>query len=156
MPSTNLAETGHFVNVIPPIDVTGGVAGDRFSMKGYKHATILLSVGVSAAAFTKIFVRSCSAATAGTATDIPYRLYAEETDAGDTLGAGESVAATGRTPSANNNILYVIELDSRELVDGQPWVEVAVTNGSNSVIASCIAILTGSRYAPNLSGTAIA
>jgi hypothetical protein len=151
-----IAEVGHIVNVIPPVDVTGGATGDRFSMARWTHASIIIQIGVSAAAFTKIILRECDAASGGTATDIAYKLYSEETAAGDTLGAKESVAATGKTPSANNSIMYVIELDARSLSDGFPWVEVALTNGSNSVIASCVAILSGGRYANAESETVIA
>lgn len=156
MQGINVAEMGHVVNIVPPVDITGGVTGDRFSMENYAHATILVQVGVSAAAWTKIILRECDAETSGTATDIAFNLYAEETAAGDTLGAREAVAATGRTPSANNSIMYVIELDARQLSDGFKWVELALTNGSNSVIASAVAILSGSRYGQTLSPTAIA
>ena len=150
------AEAGHVVNILPAIDITGGVTGDRFRMKNYAHATIILSVGVSAAAFTKIIVNECNAATSGTATAIPFKLYAEETDAGDTLGPREDVAAAGRTPSANNNIMYVIEIDASELSEGFEWIELSLTNGVNSVIASAVAILSGARYACDQSPTAIA
>ena len=125
-------------------------------MKGHKHATIIIQGGVSAAAWTKIIVRACTLQAGGTATDIPYRLYVEETDAGDTLAPVEYVAATGRTPTANNNVLYVIELDARELPDGKPWVEVALTNTANSVIASCLVILSGGRYGSSASPTVLA
>lgn len=150
------AEQGHIVNVIPPIDITGGVTGDRFSMRNYKHATIIFQVGVSAAAFTKIIVKNCTAATGGTATAIAHAIYKEETDSGDTLGARTAVAAAGTTPSANDNIFYVIELDSDELTDGYPWVEVSATNGANSVIGSCVAILSGARSGQEQSPTEIA
>lgn len=156
MPGINIAEMGHVVNVIPPVDITGGVTGDRFSMENYSHATIVVQVGVSASAFTKIIVRECDAATAGTATDIAFAVYKEETALGDTLAGRVAVAATGVTPSANDNIFYVIELDARELTDGFQWIELALTNGSNSVIASAIAILSGSRFANDQSATAIA
>lgn len=151
-----LAEQGHIVNVIPPIDITGGVNGDRFNLRNYKHATIIVQIGVSAAAFTKIIVRECNAASSGTATDIAFKLRSEETDSGDTLGAVEAVAAAGKTPSANNNIFYVIEIDAEELTEGFDWIEVALTNGVNSVIASAVAILTGARYQEALTKTAIA
>lgn len=151
-----LAEQGHFVNVLPPVDITGGVAGDRFSMKNYGHASIVVQVGVSAAAFTKIIVKECNAASSGTANAIAYRLAAEETAGGDTLGDFEAVAAAGRTPSANDNIMYVIEIDADELTEGYEWIEVSFTNGSNSVIASCVAILTGARYQEAQTRTAIA
>jgi hypothetical protein len=152
-----IAEQAHVVNVIPPIDITGGKAGDRFSLAKWQHATIIVQIGVSAAAFTKILVNACTAATGGSSAAIAYRLYSEETDAGDTLGAKEEVAATGKTPSANNNIMYVIEIDATELPDGSPWIELSLTNTSNSVIASAVAILTGARYAGAADGnTAIA
>lgn len=157
MQGITLAEAGHFVNVLPPIDINGGATGDRFTMKNYSHATIVVQIGVSAAAATKIIVKNCTAAESGTATAIAYNVYKEETAAGDTLGARTAVAAAGLTPSANDTIMYVIEIDGRELTDGYPWVELSITNASgNSVIASAIAILTGSRYAVDQSPTALA
>lgn len=150
------AEMGHIVNVIPPKDINGGAVGDRFSMKNYSHASIIVQVGVSAAAFTKILVNACTAATGGTSTAIGYKLAAEETALGDTLGDFEAVAATGKTPSGNDNIFYVIELDDFELPEDSPWVEVVLSNGSNSVIASAVAVLSGARYANAQTQTAIA
>ena len=156
MPVATQVEHCHYVNILPPIDITGGVTGDRFHMRNHKKAQIIVQIGVSAAAFTKIIVNSCDAATSGTATAIPFSYYAEETAAGDTLGTRTAVAAAGITPDAANGIFYVIELDVTELVDGDEWVELSLTNGTNSVIASAIAILSGSRYAGDLSATAIA
>lgn len=156
MQGINLAERGHIVNVIPPIDITGGKNGDRFHLKNHGKATIIVQIGVSAAAFTKIIMREADAATGGNTTDIAFAVYKEETALGDTLGARTAVAATGVTPSANDTIFYVIDIDARELTDGFEWLEVALTNASaNSVIASVVAILTGSRYAGDLSATAI-
>ena len=151
-----LAEEGHIVNILPPVDITGGAAGDRFKMSKFGHATIIVQVGVSAAAFTKILLNSCSAATSGTVTAIPFRLAKEETANGDTLSAFEDVTAAGYTPHANNGIFYVIEVDASELIDGQPWVELSLTNGTNSVIASAVAVLTGARYQGSANATAIA
>lgn len=151
-----LSEVGHIVNALPPIDITGGATADRFHMKHHSHATIIVQIGVSAAAFTKIILRECNAASGGTATDIAYSLRSEETAAGDTLGAVEAVAATGKTPSANNSIFYVIEVDAQQLTSGYEWLEVALTNTTNSVIASVVAILTGARYQEALTKTAIA
>jgi hypothetical protein len=155
MQGVNIAEQFHVVNILPPVDITGGVTGDRFTLKNYAHATIIVQVGVSAAAWTKIILRECTAATGGTATDRAFNIYKEETDAGDTLGARTEVAAAGLTPSANNNIMYVIEIDARELTDGYPWLELALTNGANSVIASAVAVLSGARYSSDQSATAI-
>ena len=156
MQGFNIAEMGHVVNVIPSIDITGGKKGDIFSMKNYAHATIIIQVGVSVAAFTKILVNECSAFDGSDRQAIAYSIYKEETALGDTLGARTAVALAGLTPSANDTIFYVIELDARELSDARQFVEIELTNASgNSVIASVVAILSGSRYGGDQSATAI-
>jgi hypothetical protein len=148
-------EDGHIVNILPPVDITGGKQGDRFSMANYGHASIIVQVGVSAAAFTKIILNACTADTGGVATAIPYTLYPQETALGDVVGAKESVAATGRTPSANDGIFYIIELDARELPEDSKWVELSLTNTANACLASAIAILSAARYGQRSSPTTI-
>ena len=152
----NLAERGHIVNILSPIDITGGKTGDVFSMAKYSHATIIVQIGVSAAAFTKILVNECTDFAGAGATAIAFNVYKEETAAGDTLGARTAVAAAGLTPSANDTIMYVIELDASELTEDSHFVQLSLTNTTNSVIASAVAILTGARYAEEQSPTAIA
>lgn len=148
MQGTVIAEQLHIVNILPPVDITGGATSQAFSMKNAAHATILLLVGVSAAAWTKILVEQCTAADGTGAAAIPFNMYAQETAGAshDTLAAREAVAAGGRTPVAADNIFYVIEIDARELSDGFPYLRLHLTNGSNSVIASAVAILSGLRY----------
>lgn len=155
MAGINLAEQAHFVNVLPPKDITGGATGQVFRLSGYAHATIIVQVGVSAAAFTKIIVNQANTIGGGAAAAIPYRMYVEETAAGDTLATREAVAAAGRTPSANDNIMYIIEIDAADLAAGFHFVQLSLTNTANAVLASALAILTGGRYVGDLSGTAI-
>ena len=152
----NLAEAGHIVNILPPIDITGGVLGDRFSMANHARATIIVQIGVSAAAFTKIIINEANAATSGTAQAIAFNVYKEETAAGDTLGARTAVAAAGVTPNAADTIFYVIDIDARELTDGFNFIELSLTNGVNAVLASAVAILTGSRHASAESASVLA
>jgi hypothetical protein len=149
-----LSEEGHFVNILSPVDITGGKVCQAFSMARYQHASILVQVGVSAAAFTKIIVSAGTATAAvGTAvagaTAIPFNIYKQETggEAHDVLGARTAVAAAGYTPTANDGVFYVIEIDGNELPDGSPYVQLSLTNGTNSVIGSAVAILSGARYA---------
>jgi hypothetical protein len=157
MQGMNMAEMAHVVNVLPPQDINGGAVGDRFHMKKHRKASIIIAIGASAAAFTKILVNECDAASAGNSNAIAFNVYKEETAAGDTLGARTAVAAAGLTPSANDNIFYVIDLDARELTDGFPFVEVQLTNASgNSVLASVVAVLTGARYAHDQNETVLA
>lgn len=150
MAGINIAESCHVVNILPPIDITGGAFSDVFSMENYAHATIIIQAGVTAAAWTKIIVNECIDATGhvGTAVAIAHYIYKEETDSGDTLGVRTAALAAGETPSANDNIFYVIELNASELSDGYPWVELSLTNGANANLVSAVAILSGARYAP--------
>jgi hypothetical protein len=157
MQGFNIAEQGHVVNILPPIDISGGANCDVFSMENYGHATIIVQVGVSAAAFTSIVVKECTSVAAAGATAIAFSYYKEETAAGDTLSTKQAATTSGITPSANDTIMYVIELDARELSDGYGFVQVVLANTSpNSVIASAVAILSGARYANPASATAIA
>lgn len=156
MRGLTLAEDTHVVNVLPPVDISGGKTGDVFTMEGHAHATLLLQVGVSAAAFTKILVNACSDFAGTGAEAIPFAYYAEEDSAGDVLGTRQAATAAGVTPSANDNIFYVIELDAAELPADKPFVQLQLTNGVNSVIASAVAVLSGARYAGEASATAIA
>jgi hypothetical protein len=143
-----IAEEGHVVNILAPVDITGGVTAQRFSMTLYRHASILIQVGVSAAAFTDIVLKQCQKSDGTGAVAIPFSIYAQETAGAshDVLGARTAVTAAGYHPSANDGIFYVIELDASELSDGYPWVELSFTNGANSVIASAVAVLSGVRY----------
>lgn len=150
------AQEGHIVNALPPIDISSGKFSDVWSMRKHAHATIIVQVGVSAAAFTKIILNACDDFVPTTRTAIAYTLFSEETAAGDTLAAKEAVLAAGKTPSAADTIMYVIEIDASDLPDGSPNLEVSLTNGVNSVIASVAVILSGSRFAEDLSATAIA
>lgn len=158
MQGINIAEQGHVVNVLPPINIAGGKTGDRFKMNNYGHATIIVQLGVSASAPTSITLKAADAASAGNTADIGFDYYAETTAAGDTLSGKTTVDTNGLTTvTANDNTMYVIEIDAAGLPEGKPWVEIALNNASgNSVIASAVAILSGSRYANDQSDTAIA
>jgi len=156
-----IAEQGHIVNILPPVDVTGGKKAQAVSMKNYQHATIILQVGVSAAAVTAILLQAGSA-TAAIGSDVannvalPFSYYAQVTAGADkdVLSARTSVASTGITaPSANDGIFYVIEVDANELPDGKPYLQLLITNGANSVIGSAVCILSGARFAEAQSPT---
>jgi hypothetical protein len=157
------AEQEHVVNILPPVDITGGKTSQAFSMAKHGHATIIVQIGVSAAAFTKIILQAGTATAAvgavvAGAAALAFSLYSQETAGADqdVLGARAAVAAAGYTPTANDGVFYVIELDASELPDGSPWVQLSLTNGVNSVIASAVAILSGERYAGSQSATATA
>ena len=146
MRGMHLAEAAHIVNIIPPIDISGGKTGDIFSMENFEHATIIVQIGVSAAAFTAILVNACSDFSATGATAIPFKYFMETTAAGDTLTDVQAALAAGVEPTANNDVFYVIELDAASLPEDKHFVQLSLTNGVNSVIASAVAVLSGPRY----------
>lgn len=146
----NVSEAGHIINLIPPVDGNAGapVSAQGFSMKGYEHASIIIQLGVTAAAPTSILLYASTAASAGTRTALPFRYYAQTTagKSNDVLAGPTTVAATGITSvSAADGIFYVIEVDAAELPDGSPYLQLDLTNPASSCLNSAVAILSGGR-----------
>lgn len=148
----NVSEAGHVVNLIPPVDGNAGapVSAQGFSMKKHAHASILIQLGVTAAAPTSIILVSSTAVTGGTTTQLAFRYYSQTTAGKDKdVLSGPFVVADASvgipSPSANDGIFYVIEIDSAELPDGQPYLQLQVTNPSSSVLIAASAILSGGR-----------
>jgi hypothetical protein len=149
-----VAESGHVVNALPPVDITGGTTTQAVKMDIAGHVSFLVQIGASAAAPGLITAQAGSATAAvgsavtGAAT-LPFRVYKQETAGAshDTLDTGTDVPATGFQPAATDGIFYVIEIDADALPAGKPYVQLALANTTNSVIASVVAILSGLRYA---------
>jgi hypothetical protein len=161
MRGTFLAQQGHIANVIDPVDFTGGKTGRWMALKAYEHITFILSIGVSAAAPTAILLKAAQDASGTGAVAIPINaFFASETAGVDKLGPKQSLAATGYTTiSANDGIFYVIEVDAADVLaaagagESFDYVTINVTNGANSVIASCVAVLSGARFGGDQSPT---
>lgn len=161
----NCSEAGHIINVIPPVDGNAGapVTNQRFSMKGYDHASIIIQLGVTGGTPTSILLSACTAATGGTATHIGFRYYSQTTAgaSNDVLSAPTVVAATGiTTVTTNDNTFYVIEIDSPELdavvnAGGaeSPYLQVEITMPASSNLVSCVAILSAGRQQYQSSAT---
>lgn len=112
-------------------------------------------MGVSAAAATKILVNACTDAAGTSPTAIPFDIFSCESANADVTSGRTAVAAAGYTPSNADGIFYVIELDASQLPQGSPYVQLQITNGVNSVIASAVAILSGGRYINDQSATVL-
>ena len=158
-----LPQDGHLVQLFEPADHTGAENSLVFRMKEYNHATVIISYGATPAADGVITVESCSAIGAGgTNTAIPITYYKCILDfegaLGDVLGAATSpvLAATGMIPTATANTMYVIELESAQLIQGHVGFRVCQANPTGASIMSGIAILSGSRYGQDQSRTVIA
>ena len=142
----NIPEEAHVVNILPPVDINGGaVDSDYFSLKDYARAQILITLGVTGAA-TTITVEENTDNSGTGATAIPFAYYAEETDAGDTLGDRTAATTSGFAASTNDNIMYLIDITAEELSDGSPWLNIHLTDPSAATLVSAVAVLTGARY----------
>lgn len=148
-----IAEDTHVVNVLPPVDITGGAKSQAVKLANHGHVSFAVQIGVSAAAPGAVTVVAGSATAAvgadvTGATAIAFKVYKQETAgaANDVLGTKVAATTAGFTPAATDGIFYVIEVDADDLPSGKPYVQLVLANTTNSVIASAIAILSGGRY----------
>lgn len=151
-----LAQSGHAVLALAPVDVTGGKKTAAVNLANYSHLSALIGIGVSAAAAGLITVEACTAQDGTGATAIPFNVFKSETAAGDVLGPLVAVPATGLQPPATDGIFYVIELDSAQLPAGSSYVRIGIADTANSVIATVFFVLSGARYAGDQSPTVLA
>ena len=149
------AQDGHWVPLVSPVDETGGKTSNAFSMAMWAHASILVAIGVSAAAPGAVTLNACSNAAGAGATPIPFNVFKCETQNGDVLGAKTAVTATGFVPAAVDNIFYVIEVDAQQLPQGLPYLQLAEADATNSVINSAFALLSGGRQISDQSATVL-
>ena len=151
-----IGEAGHVVNILPPIDLNGGVVNsDVFSMRNYNHASIIISQGVIAGAST-VTLEECDDFVPTNTTAIAFAAYKEETADGDTLGPRVAVPATGLVMTTNNNTFYVIEVDGQELSDGRPALRLVFSDPAAGAIVGAVAVLSRARFGEVESQTEIA
>lgn len=155
----NLAETCHFVHLIPPQSDANGDTGACFSMKKWAHATIVVLMGATDADGGNITVQKCTAINGAGATDFAFEYYACEDAGGDVLSATPTrvTAATGidAAPAGVNNIMYVLEVDAAELGTSYPFVRLVLSSPGGANLIAAIAILSGGRDARPASPTVL-
>lgn len=157
MKGINIAEQLHVVNILPPQDVDTGKTSDVFSLANHAHATIIVTCGSTHADAGNITIEECDDFTPTNDTAIPFTYYEETTAGGDTLSAKKTAAAdTGIDVSANDNTIYVIEIDASQLSAGYPNLVLKWSDPGGATYGSAVAILSGSRYAGSENATAIA
>ena len=150
----NIAEEAHVVNILPAVDINSGDTSDYFSLKYYRHASIVITAGVTGGASTVTVEESDNNAGNDT-TAIAFDYYAETTDAGDTLGDRTAATTSGFAMSTNDNVTYIIEIDADQLTDGYPYLVVKFSNPSGATYVNASAILTEPRYSQENTPTAI-
>lgn len=138
-----LAEEGHFVNVVPPVDINGaGATGDRFTMAKHRQVAIILTLGVTGAG-VDVTLTAADAFSGGNTEDIGFSYYAEEDANGDVLGDRTTVDAAGFTTATADDIVYVIEVREDELPEDKPILQLNLSDPGAATVVSAVAVLTG-------------
>lgn len=163
----NVSEGGHVAVLLPPQSISADSSATpinpAFSMKNYKHASILIIPGAEATQdATTLLVYICSTAAGATPVAIPFNYYFQALGGAgnDVLSAINNAPATGLVLAAGNfpaNGLIVIEIDSDELEGATGGVlnaslgvdsYIGIGLGSPTAIdyASVVVILSGPRF----------
>ena len=128
------------------------------NMENWNHVDFAIYLGVDPLAASVITVESCSnwttlAGAPTTATKIPFQYYrrlATQLTMGNDVDSEiqtVSVAATGLVPTAGvPNIMYIIPLDSSQLISGHIGFRLYFVNAAAGSLCTVVAICTGPRY----------
>lgn len=126
-------------------------ASDVVNMANFEKAVFLLHQcknATSTAGTASVKPQAVSSVAASNAEDLPFKYTKKVTGADDTMGAVTSVAAgSSFTTTANEDTIYVIEVDARDLPATKQYVQLKLTEVVNApVIGSVICLLVGYRY----------
>jgi len=148
-----VAEQGHVVSMVSPVDVTVATSSEVISMENWSHVTFICMKGAGSSA--TIQLEECTSfAGAGAATRI-FSYAREATAAGDTLSALTIATTAGIALTTASGVLLVIEVDADELTDGYPYLRLKCADPGTSSLQAWVAILSGGRYQEDITATAI-
>ncbi len=141
-----IAEEGHIVNMLPPIDVTAGAQTSLYvNLENYAHASIIVTMGIVT---NDTLIKMYESKDNGGAVKefIGFDYYIETTAAGDTLATRATVASTGFQTGTNNATTFAIEIDASELTADYKYLAI-LTDAPGNALISVLGVLSGSRYA---------
>ena len=149
-----VAEQGHVVQLLAPQSQTAALTSDVFSMENWAHASIIVLGGAGSAC--TVTVSEADNFTPDNAATKTFNYAVEATAAGDVLDAALQAATTaGVGIGTATGTILVIEIDNDELSDGYPCVQINVSDPGTSKLISAHALLSGARYAEDITSTVI-
>lgn len=164
----NIAEGGHVAQLLPPQNITGASSAapinPAFSMKNYKHASILILFGAEATQdATTLLLYLCTSAAGGSPIAIPFNYYFQAAGGAgnDVLSSIQNATAAGVVLSASNappNGMIVIEIDANELeaatggalsnsLGVDSYIGVGLGAPAAADFAAVVVVLSGARFA---------
>ncbi len=152
MASSSFLETSHVVHCAPSGIIAanedifnGDPTTDIISMKNAGSCVFVIVKNAGAVGTATITIESCDDTSASTATAIAYTYRAITTT--DTQGAVTAATSAGFTTATTANMIYVIEVNARDLVDGDSYVRMVCTEVANAEVDGAIfSFLTDLRY----------
>ena len=164
-----VAQDAHVCLVIAPVSAGAAVAGKRFNLASWAHASVLLGLGAAGGPIGAITVNVYAAETGGAGVAIPYRLFKAEnaTAPFDVLALNSATndgnfpqVAAGYTPGSDvANASYLIEIDAADLLAAAngTYVEIDIAVGSLGTtpqLMAAYAILSGGRQTGDTTASA--
>ena len=169
-----LAEEKKVVLVVSDLNLATGATQvtKGINMKGYHHATFLISFGTIGS--DNVTLRATSgAADLAVTSDLPFKYaYGASTcifaGAGTTPAAGADVlaaettvvAATGlvvlQATYSNHMLLVEVDASIMDIANGEEWLSLEFTDGGSATGLVTIFAILEPRYTGNLSATALA
>ena len=135
-----------------------GIDADSINTKCCTHVTYLLQFGTLVADSVLTVSSGAADGTKTTAETFYYRLAgADQGSTGADVYAAETAATSlTLTAATYDNKLLIVEVPVSEITEGQPFLTLSVSDVATTLFTSCVAILSGLRYAQNQPPTAIA
>lgn len=157
---TKLTDIMHVITALAPDAdrFNGDPSTDIISLKNAGSALFVVSIGTGATGTATITASSSDDVSGSSTTAIPfsYRRVAA-TGTSDVPGDRTAATASGFTTTAASDQKYLIEIQSADLPDDEPYVFLTLTEVVDSPVdASVECILFDLRYAGDTHITAIA
>jgi hypothetical protein len=155
-----IVQENKFVNLLPPKSINGsGHSAAYINTENYQHVTFIVSMGAtsSAGASQLITLEQSKSVSGSSSANLPMVNYwtnlaalGDGSIANDTFVKQTAVASSGNTMAldqSTDNVVYVFEIDTRELTDGYPFVGISVDSTTSTATCGVVAILSDARYA---------
>ena len=143
--------------IIKPADNEAGVTGDSIHSGKFHSVTYVLQCGALTGDAVMTVKSGASAGTETTSETFHYRLADADqgSDTADTYASATAATTLTLTAATYDNRTLLVELDSDEVTDGQPWLTLSLSAAATAHNSSCIAICMP-RYQGNDPNTVIA
>jgi hypothetical protein len=152
-----VAQECHVVNLIPPASYSSTQTSQAVNLKNWRHASIILAVGVAGTPPT-VTLESSDDGSPENTTPIPFNMHSCETafnaPNGDVLSGRNAETSSGFEPVATSNTFYVLELDADTLPEGQNYFRLVATGPTGCFLCAEV-ILSGGRYEHDQSETVL-